>query len=292
MSLIDLTLTPRTKDLGGFKVGRLLPSGTRQMVGPFIFLDHMGPAHFSAGQGIDVRPHPHIGLSTVTYLFNGSILHKDSLGSSQLITPGSVNWMTAGKGIAHSERTELNERKHSHDAHGLQSWVALPKDLEEIPPSFHHHDSLRLPEFRIGDVSLKIIAGRGYGYEAPVEVYSPLFYLDVKMPPLSRLTLPKEYQERALYLIEGTVKIGNSLVKANTMPIFSPGETITIEALTHSHLMLIGGDPLPEKRYIWWNFVSTSQERIEQARIDWQEGRFHKIPGDDIEFIPAPERNL
>lgn len=289
MSLIDLTITPHDKDLGGFTVHRLLPSSKRQMVGPFIFLDHMGPAHFEKEQGIDVRPHPHIGLSTVTYLFNGKILHRDTLGSAQEITPGSVNWMTAGRGIAHSERTSPNERLHPHKAHGLQSWIALPKEYEETTPTFHHHGANTLPEFTLGDVSLKLITGKAYGHEAPVQVHSPQFYVDVKMPLFSRLTLPMDYPERALYLIEGRLKIGNTTIEPKTMPVFTAGETITIEAETPCHLMLLGGDPLSGKRYIWWNFVSTSIERIEQAKADWLENRFGKIPGDDVEFTPLPE---
>jgi redox-sensitive bicupin YhaK (pirin superfamily) len=289
MSLIDLTINAREKDLGGFTVRRLLPSRQRQMVGPFIFLDHIGPAQFDAGKGIDVRPHPHIGLSTLTYLFEGKIFHRDSIGSQQGITPGSVNWMIAGRGIAHSERTSPVEREHPHRAHGLQSWIALPKEFEETTPSFHHHEADSLPEFTHEDVSFKLISGKAYGYESPVNVHSPLFYLEVKMPMSSGINLPAEYPERALYLIEGQVKIGGMTLVPGTMLVFERGEMITIEAETASHLMLLGGDPLSEKRYIWWNFVSTSMERIDQAKADWQESRFDKILGDDIEFIPIPE---
>ncbi len=289
MSLIDLTITPREKDLGGFSVRRILPYVQRRMVGPFIFLDHMGPAQFEAGHGIDVRPHPHIGLSTVTYLFSGEFCHKDSLGTDQRITAGAVNWMTAGHGIVHSERTGPEERSRCHEAHGLQSWVALPKEFEEIAPEFHHHPADTLPNFTLSGVDLRLVAGSAYGYEAPVKTYSPLFYLEAKMPANSSLVLPKEYAERALYLVEGELQIGATKIEARTMPVFMHDETINIEAKIPSHIMILGGDPLSEQRFIDWNFVSSSKERLEQARHDWQEGRFPKVPGDDKEFIPLPQ---
>ena len=289
MSLIDLTIIPREKDLGGFSVRRVLPYAKRRMVGPFIFLDHMGPADFAAGQGMDVRPHPHIGLATVTYLFEGEIFHRDSMGSAQEILPGAVNWMTAGRGITHSERTGEQVRQTARRAHGLQSWVALPKEFEEIAPEFHHHAAESLPLFDTDGIQLKLVAGRAYGYEAPVKIYSPLFYVEVTMPAGSTLTLPDEYAERAFYLIDGSVRIGGNIIGPYTMPVFTQGDTITIEALAPSHLMLLGGDPLSEPRYIDWNFVSSSQERLEAAKTDWKEGRFAKVPGDEREFIPLPE---
>jgi redox-sensitive bicupin YhaK (pirin superfamily) len=289
MGLIELTITPREKDLGGFSVHRVLPFAKRRMVGPFIFLDHMGPAQFAVSQGVDVRPHPHIGLSTVTYLFDGEIMHRDTLGSAQNINSGDVNWMTAGRGIAHSERTNANERAHVNNIHGLQSWVALPKEYEENPPAFYHHAKNTLPEFALNGVMLKVLAGKAYAHEAPVKIYSPLFYVQAKMPAGNRLTLPNEYHERALYLIEGRVRIGNATIEPHSMPVFGSDEDITIDAETPSHFVLLGGDPFPEQRFIWWNFVSTSEERILQAKEDWKTGLFGLIPGDEKEFIPLPE---
>lgn len=288
-NLIELLIEPRMHDLGGFTIGRVLPYFKRRMVGPFIFLDHMGPAQFTAGEGIDVRPHPHIGLATVTYLFSGELMHRDTLGSEQVISPGDVNWMTAGRGIAHSERTATAERNQMHDAHGLQSWVALPKEDEENPAEFYHHGKETLPEFSIGNARLKLIAGKAYDHTAPAKIYSPLFYVEVKMSAGSQLILPNEYRERALYLIDGQLRLGSTVIERRTMPVFDRGETIAIEAKIPSHLMLLGGEPLPEERFMWWNFVSTSRDRIEQAKQDWKAGRFGVIPGDDKECIPLPE---
>jgi len=290
MGLIDLTITPAEKNLGGFSVRRVLPAAKQRMVGPFIFLDHIGPANFAPGKGIDVRPHPHIGLATVTYLFEGHLMHLDSLGSSQLITPGATNWMTAGRGIVHSERSGQDARTHPHALHGMQSWVALPKEYEETTPEFHHHPAATLPDFSISGVNLKLIAGAAYGHTAPVKIYSPLFYLEARMQPGSRLTLPNEYSERAIYLVDGALRIGAQHIAAKTMPIFAAADTIVVESENHSHLILLGGDPLPEPRFIWWNFVSSSQARIEQAKQDWKAGRFATVPGDEKEFIALPER--
>jgi len=289
MSQINLLIHSREKDLGGFTVKRILPYEKRRMVGPFIFLDHMGPAAFGANEGIDVRPHPHIGIATVTYLFEGEIFHRDTIGSQQLITPGAVNWMTAGRGIAHSERTAEPEKSRPHRAHGLQSWIALPKEAEEIAPEFHHHTAEALPEFTLGGATLKLISGSAYGYEAPVKIYSPMFYAEVKLDTGNTLTLPQEYRERALYLVSGSVRIGSEVITPLTLPVFNAGETITVEALMPSHFMLLGGEPFAEPRYIDWNFVSSSKDRLLQAREDWQAQRFGKIPGDDTEFIPLPK---
>jgi redox-sensitive bicupin YhaK (pirin superfamily) len=286
---IEQIIEPREKDLGGFHVRRILPYAKRRMVGPFIFLDHMGPAAFKAGEGIDVRPHPHVGLTTVTYLFEGQIIHRDTLGSLQTITPGAVNWMTAGRGIAHSERTGADELGKAHRAHGLQSWVALPKEYEEIAPEFHHHPAATLPEFTLGKVRLTLVAGKAYSHEAPVKIYSPLFYAQAYMNAGDSLELPAEYSERAFYLIDGAVRIADTYVAPLTMPVLLPGGGVIVEALEDSHLMLLGGEPLGEARYIDWNFVSSSRERLEQAREDWRAQRFGKIPGDDKEFIPLPE---
>lgn len=289
MSLIELTIPAREADVGAFKVHRLLPYRSHRMVGPFIFLDHMGPAEMSIGEGMDVRPHPHIGLATVTYLFDGAIVHRDTLGSNQIITPGDVNWMTAGKGISHSERTGSSERSHVHKVHGLQSWVALPKECEEKAPEFFHHARAALPQAERTGVQLNVIAGEAYGARSPVSIHSPLFYVEARMQPGSSLELPDSFTERAVYVIEGRVRIGNTVIDLMTLPVLAPGERVILEADTLAHVMLLGGEPLPEKRFIWWNFVSTSQERIEQAKHDWLEGRFGKIPGDETEFVPLPQ---
>jgi redox-sensitive bicupin YhaK (pirin superfamily) len=289
MSLIDLIIIPKPKDLGGFAVRRILPSAQRQMVGPFIFLDHLGPATFAPGEGINVRPHPHIGLATVTYLFTGELLHRDSLGSKQVITPGAINWMTAGRGIVHSERTSPDEKGTLHQTYGLQSWIALPKDYEEMAPTFHHHPADSLPEWSHAGVTFKLVAGSAYGYESPVTIYSPLFYLDAIMKAGSRRTLPMEYRERAIYLIDGGLRIGDTRIAPLTMTVFVQEQDITLEAEVPAHLMLLGGEPLSEPRFIEWNFVSSSPERITQAKADWKSGLFDKVPGDEIEFIPLPE---
>jgi hypothetical protein len=289
MSLIDIVIVPRDKDLGGFTVRRILPYAKRRMVGPFIFLDHMGPADFAAGAGIDVRPHPHIGLATVTYLFAGELFHRDTLGSAQSILPGAVNWMTAGRGIAHSEHTGPDERKTPHQAHGLQSWVALPKEYEGTAPEFHHHPASVIPDFSVGHAKLRVVAGRLFGHTAPVKTYSPLFYAEATLPAGSQLVLPKDYQERALYLVTGKLRIGSTTIEPRTMPVFGDDEMITIEALEPSHMMLLGGDPFAEPRFIWWNFVATSEERIAHAKMEWSRGHFGKVPGDEVEFIPLPE---
>lgn len=287
---IDLTIESRVKDIGGFTVGRILPYSKQRMVGPFIFLDHMGPASFPPEQGLDVRPHPHIGLSTVTYLFEGEIFHRDTIGSAQAITPGAANWMTAGRGIAHSERTPPVERSHAHSVHGLQSWVALPKEFEECAPEFHHHPASTLPEFNIKGANVHLIAGRAYGQEAPVKIYSPLCYAAVTMQAGSSFEITADYAERALYLLEGGLKIGGTKILAKTMPVFTRNERIIVEADMPSRFMLLAGEPLAEPRYIDWNFVSSSKERLMQAKEDWQAQRFGKIPGDDKEFIPLPEQ--
>ncbi len=286
--LIELTIHSREADIGSLKVHRLLPWRERRMVGPFIFLDHMGPASFSGGQGMDVLPHPHIGLSTVTYLFEGDVVHRDTLGSTQHIKPGDINLMTAARGIAHSERTGPETKAHPHRIHGLQSWVALPKEQEEQAPEFNHYAQENIPEVRERGVILKVAAGEAYGVKSPVKTYSPLFYVDAFLDAGSTLEIPPAYAERALYLIEGTLRIGGQSISAPVFPVFSPGKVV-IEAVTPAHVILLGGDPLPEPRYIWWNFVSSSKDRIEQAKEDWKAQKFGKIPGDEKEFVPLPE---
>lgn len=289
MSEISLTIEARTRDLGdGFTVGRVLPSPKRRLVGPFIFFDHMGPTIFEPGRGIDVRPHPHIGLATVTYLFEGGIMHRDSLGSARRIDPGDVNWMTAGRGITHSERTAEADRRSASGLHGIQSWIALPVADEEAEPSFSHTAKEQLPSFEQEGVRLRLIAGSAYGRTSPVRVFSKTFYLDGELAEGAGLDLPEEHEERAVYVVEGAVELAGQRVEARTMAVLAPGGAPRLRALTDARVMLLGGEPLTGERFIWWNFVSSSQERIEQAKRDWQDGRFASVPG-ETEFIPLPE---
>ena len=289
MSNIERIFSPRPHDVGGLVVARVLPYVERRMVGPFIFLDHMGPAEMPAGQALDVRPHPHIGLSTLTYLFEGEMFHRDNLGNAVEIMPGEVNWMTAGRGIAHSERTSALERKAAHRMHGLQCWVALPKAHEEIAPEFWHYGPDSVPQFAQGDCEFRLIAGEAYGERSPVRIYSPLFYVDVRMQAGASIELPDRYTDRALYVIDGSVEVEGEKTPSRNMIVFRPGASIVVKAATASHLVFLGGEPFPEPRHIWWNFVSSSKARIEQAKDDWKAGRFARIPGDDQEFIPLPE---
>jgi redox-sensitive bicupin YhaK (pirin superfamily) len=284
-------LEGRPRDLGGFSVRRVLPAGRLQTVGPFIFFDHMGPATFTAGGGVDVRPHPHIGLATVTYLFAGEFMHRDSLGSAQLIRPGDVNWMVAGRGIVHSERTPSASRAAAGGAtiHGIQTWVALPREHEETTPSFEHHPAVTLPEFHAAGATMRLIAGSAYGRRAPTTVFSPMFYLAVELEPGAVLELPDEHAERALYVVEGEVEAAGELHQAGRMVLFEEGAPASIHARTWSRVMLLGGAPLDGPRHIWWNFVSSSLGRIERAKDEWREGRFAAVPGDD-ERIPLPDR--
>lgn len=285
---IETVIAPKQRDLGGFTVRRVLPSPARRLVGPFVFFDEMGPADFSAGSGIDVRPHPHIHIATVTYLFEGEILHRDSLGSEQVIQPGAVNWMTAGRGIAHSERTPPATRASAHRLHGIQLWVALPRSDEDSEPDFRHHPASTMPEHRGDEVDIRVLAGAAFGLRAPVDARSPLFYAEVVMRPASRLSLPTEYAERAAYVVGGAIRCGDETVGAGRMAVFSAAAT-TLHSDEGAHIMLLGGDPLDGERHLWWNFVSSSAERIEQAKRDWREGRFPRVPGDEEEFIPLPE---
>lgn len=293
MNDIEMIIASREKDLGGFTVRRLLPYASRRMVGPFIFFDHMGPAEFEPGKGLDVRPHPHINLATVTYLFEGEIRHRDSLGSNQLIRPGDINWMTAGRGIVHSERTPEEPRARGSRMNGIQLWVALPNDVEEVDPSFTHHPSKTLPEFLIGNVHLKLLLGSAYGFQSPVPVHSELFYLEARFPKGEPLLFPAT-SEMALYVVEGSVRVGDRTIPHCSMGIVKSNTEVNIEALEDSRVMILGGKPVG-KRFIFWNFVSSSEDRIENAKQDWLEGpskesqRFHPIPGDQEEFIPLPE---
>jgi redox-sensitive bicupin YhaK (pirin superfamily) len=286
---IETVILPRTHDVGGFEVRRALPARERQMIGPFIFFDQMGPGEFLTGHGLDVRPHPHIGLSTVTYLFEGEILHRDNLGSAQSIRPGDVNWMTAGRGIAHSERTDPALRVHGNRLFGIQSWVALPKALEETAPAFVHHPGASLPAVEDGGMRLRLIAGTGWGLAAPVEVSSPLFYADATLVSGATLPMPEEHEERGAYVLLGSVEVAGTRFDSGRMLLFRAGDRITLHAGPEgARLLLLGGAAMDGPRFIFWNFVSSSRERIEQAKTDWKQGRFALVPGDEHEFIPLP----
>lgn len=287
---IEMVIVPRARDLGGFEVRRALPHARRQMIGPFIFFDQMGPALMQPGQGIDVRPHPHIGLSTVTWLFDGSIYHRDSLGSAQPISPGELNWMTAGKGIVHSERTAPPELARKRKVFGIQSWVALPRQYEETSPAFDHVASQELPLIDERGISARIIAGSLYGATSPVKTQSDLFYADVQMAAGTALPLPVEHEERGVYVAEGTIEIAGQTFEEGRLLVFRAGDAITIRARSNARVMLLGGEPMDGPRYIWWNFVSSSKERIEAAKDDWKNARFAIVPGDEKDFIPLPDK--
>lgn len=286
--MVEMLIQPRKQDLGdGFVVRRVLPFAKRRHVGPFVFLDHMGPAQFAPGQGLDVRPHPHIGLATVTYLFSGEILHRDSLGYLQPIRPGDVNWMTAGSGIVHSERTRDEVRAAGQLLHGIQAWVALPLEHEEIAPGFQHHPAASLPEWREGDATLRLIAGSYGGHVAPAQCLSPMFYIDLDLPQGASFTLNDEHAERAVHVSIGGISVAGTSYGESDLLVLREGDSVTLTAEQPSRLMLLGGAPLDAPRQMWWNFVSSSKERIEQAKADWQADRFGKVPGES-EFIPLP----
>src|SRR6185437_5334670 len=282
-------------DLGdGFVVTRILPQAARRSIGPFVFFDYFGPVDFPPGKGVDVRPHPHIGLATVTYLFDGAQMHRDTLGSVQEIRPGDVNWMTAGRGIAHSERTGDDMRARGHRLHGIQTWVGLPQKDEETDPHFQHFAAADLPESNEKGVRLRLITGEAYGLASPVKTFSPIFYADARFEAGGSFTVTPEHEERALFIVEGEVQIGgdNNGVETHglgAMLFLEKGETVTLFADAPARVMLLGGAPLDGERHIWWNFVSSSKNRIERAKRDWTEGRFGKIPGDAVEFIPLPD---
>lgn len=287
---IQHLIEARPRDLGGFSVRRILPAGMQRMVGPFIFFDHMGPATFAPGNGMDVRPHPHIALATVTYLYSGSIMHRDSLGYALEIRPGDVNWMTAGRGIVHSERTPDAARRDGLHLHGLQSWVALPDGEEEIDPSFHHHPAATLPQLSIDGCELRVIAGEAFGRRSPVNTNWPTLYVDVIMPAGSTLEVPPEHSDRAAYVSIGSVDVDGQALREGQLAILKSGDTVRVLARENSRLMLLGGEPFVTQRHIWWNFVSSNPERIERAKREWAEGRFAKVPG-ETEFIPLPEQS-
>ncbi len=288
MSNIETVIEPRKRDLGGFMVGRLLPHAHKRMVGPFIFFDHMGPAQFKPGQGMDVRPHPHIGLSTVTYLFEGAITHRDSLGYKQDILPGDINWMTAGSGIVHSERTPEELRKNGHKVNGLQIWIALPKHSEDIAPSFNHFPGKNLPLIESKGTKIKLIAGKAFLRNSPVPVFSPLFYFEVFLEAGTKFHFqPTTNHESGLYLLRGNMCIEGKTYSNLAMPIWKPGSPVDVTAESDSHFVVFGGEPFEEPREIWWNFVSSSKEKIEAAKERWRQQKFSKIPG-ETEFIPLP----
>jgi redox-sensitive bicupin YhaK (pirin superfamily) len=286
---IEQVIVPRARDLGGFEVRRALPSARRQMIGPFIFFDQMGPAQFLAGKGLDVRPHPHIGLATVTYLFDGEITHRDSLGSALAIRPGEVNLMTAGRGIVHSERSGTEVRASGQNLFGIQSWMALPASHEETAPSFAHHGTDELPRLEGEGKRVRLIMGSLYGRTSPAEFPHACFYAEAVLAPGAVLPLDPDYDERGVYVAAGRIDIAGQSFEAGQLLVFKPGDRISILAESNARLMLLGGDPMDGPRHIWWNFVSSSEDRIDAAKNDWRQRRFDIVPGDESEFIPLPE---
>jgi redox-sensitive bicupin YhaK (pirin superfamily) len=286
---IEQVIVPRARDLGGFEVRRALPSAKRQMVGPFIFFDQMGPVQFLAGKGIDVRPHPHIGLATVTYLFQGEMLHRDSLGNALVIQPGEVNLMTAGRGIVHSEREAPEVRALPRDMFGIQAWVALPKAHEETAPAFAHHGREALPRIAGEGKRVQLIMGSLFGERSPVVFPHESLYAEAVLAPAAVLPFDADHDERAVYIASGEIDIAGDRFEQGRLLVFRPGDRISILALSQTRLMLLGGDAMDGPRHIWWNFVSSSKERIDQAKTEWRSGRFDTVPGDAEDFIPLPE---
>lgn len=286
-SQVELLLDPVTKDLGDFVVRRTLPATDRQRIGPFIFFDHMGPADFKPGSGVNVRPHPHIGLATITYLFAGKIMHRDSLGHAQAIEQGAINWMTAGRGIVHSERSPEELKLSGSHLHGIQAWVALPVELEETEPRFEHYPAEDVPEVKLDGVNLRVIVGQAYGATSPVRVSSETLYVEANLEAGADLLLPAGIGELAVYVVNGDIDVGGCPVTAGRMAVIESGSDAVAHARTSTKLMLLGGASLPGQRYLWWNFVSSSKERMEQAKKDWREQRFGEIPG-ETERMPLP----
>jgi redox-sensitive bicupin YhaK (pirin superfamily) len=286
---IEHVIVPRARDLGGFEVRRALPAAVRQMVGPFIFFDQMGPAEFLLTGGIDVRPHPHIGLSTVTYLFEGEIFHRDSLGTALPIRPGALNLMTAGRGIVHSERETTEAKVRSRRMFGIQAWAALPKEHEEDAPAFAHFGVDELPRVEGEGKRVRVILGEAYGGRSPAEFPHPSLYAEAVLAPGAVLPLDPDYDERAVYIASGEIDIAGQRFEAGRLLVFRPGDRISILALSNARLMLLGGEPMDGPRHIWWNFVSSSKDRIDAAKADWRAGRYPLVPGDDKDFIPLPD---
>jgi redox-sensitive bicupin YhaK (pirin superfamily) len=286
---VEQVIVPRARDLGGFSVRRALPAAGRQMVGPFIFFDQMGPAEFVLGTGIDVRPHPHIGLATVTYLFEGEIWHRDSLGNSLPIRPGEVNLMTAGRGIVHSEREAAEIKQQPRRMFGIQAWAALPASDEETAPQFAHHGTADLPRIEGEGKRVRVVMGDLYGQRSPVGFPHPSFYAEAVLAPGAVLPLDADYDERAIYIASGEIDIAGDTFEAGRLLVFKPGDRISVLATTNARLMLLGGEPMDGPRHIWWNFVSSRKDRIDAAKADWKAGRFETVPGDEIEKIPLPD---
>jgi redox-sensitive bicupin YhaK (pirin superfamily) len=295
LDAIETLIIPRTRDLGGFEVRRALPAPKRQMVGPFIFFDQMGPAEFLTGGGIDVRPHPHIGLATVTYLYEGAFHHRDSTGADQMVYPGEVNWMIAGNGVTHSERTSEEMRRRPSTAFGIQTWVALPDHAEDITASFEHHGREALPLLEDEGKQVRLILGSAWGARAPVKTFTETFYADVVLAAGAKLPLPDDHEDRGVYVVEGSILIAGTSFAAGQMMVFRPGDQISLTAGEGgARLMVLGGETMNGPRYISWNFVASSQEKIDAAKEawrkgDWENGRFRLPPGDEAEFIPLPE---
>lgn len=285
--VIDVVIEPRAKDLGEFSVRRTLPTTVRKMVGPWIFFDHMGPAEFPAGSGVNVRPHPHINLATVTYLFEGEILHRDSLGSCQTIEPGDINLMVAGRGIVHSERERPEINNTDHRLHGLQLWLALPEQYEEIEPAFYHYAADDIPTATIGDVPVRVLMGSAYELTSPVKTYAETLYVEAHLMPGQTLEVP-QYEERAIYIAKGQINLKDTVVEQYSLVILKANQQVIIEATADSRIAIIGGEKM-DQRFIEWNFISSRKERIEQAKRDWKAGKFPKVIGDEEEFIPLPE---
>ncbi|MBV8627376.1 MAG: pirin family protein [Paraburkholderia sp.] len=288
-SPIKAVLKPHLKDVGSLTVRRVLPALAARLIGPFIFFDHMGPATLDPGVGLDVRPHPHIGLATVTYLFEGAIMHRDSLGSRQKIVPGDVNWMTAGRGIVHSERTPDEDRGLGQKIHGIQTWVALPLAHEDDEPSFEHHAAATLPEIERNGVRLRVIAGTAFGHSAPTTTFSGTLYVAAHFAPGSAFALDSEHEERGVYLVEGDLSIDGETLEAGQMAVLTPGETVTLASTSGATVMLLGGEKIDGERFIEWNFVASTREKIEQAKTAWTNQEMGKVPG-ETEWIPLPER--
>lgn len=284
---IELIIQARERDLGGFSVRRVLPTSQRKMVGPWIFFDHMGPAQFPAGEGLNVQPHPHVNIATVTYLFEGEILHRDSLGSLQTITPGDINLMITGRGIVHSERERPEIRKVDHNLHGLQLWLVLPEEYEEVAPAFYHYPASGIPTIEVGGVPLRVMMGEAYGINSPVKTYAETLYVEAHLQAGQRITLP-EAEERAVYVAKGNLTARDTPISEYTLTVFKQDREIVLEATEEARIAIIGGQKMG-KRFIEWNFASSRKERIEQAKQDWKQGRFPKVPGDEDEFTPLPE---
>ena len=286
---VEMVIIPRTSDIGGFTVERALPSRKKRMIGPFVFWDQMGPGEFITGQGIDVRPHPHIGLSTVTYLFDGTLDHRDSLGTHMTIKPGALNLMRAGRGIVHSERTGPEDRARPSTLYGIQSWLAQPKALEDSTPGFEHFGAADLPTLDTEGIEAKLVLGQAFGLESPVPLDWDTLYADIRLAPGAVLPVPRETEERGLYIVRGEVDIAGVRYGAGQMISLRPGADVTVQASADTHLMLLGGAVMDGPRYVWWNFVASSRGRIRDAAEQWQNRQFASVPGDETDFIPLPD---